>query len=202
MLYQILWSDRPMVHMLPNWTHPVKEEVKIPIVDYTNCESAELFLNGKPLGEQKMSAENQLVWMVPYQKGELKMIAKNNRNEIVQKKFTTAGKANGVHLKIDKKIIANRTAVVHVEVAIVDNNEIMLPDADNLVSCEITGPAKIIGVENGDILDLSPHKVNCRKTFKGKCLLLVKAADQPGTIEIKATSNGLKSGQVKIQSKQ
>lgn len=41
-LYQSLWSDKPMVHMLPHWTHPGKEGVEIPVVVYTNCESAEL----------------------------------------------------------------------------------------------------------------------------------------------------------------
>jgi len=37
-LYQSLWSDEPMVHLLPHWTHPGKEGVNIPVVVYTNCE--------------------------------------------------------------------------------------------------------------------------------------------------------------------
>lgn len=52
-LYQSLWSDKPMVHLLPHWTHPGKEGLEIPVVAYTNCESAELFLNGISLGEKK-----------------------------------------------------------------------------------------------------------------------------------------------------
>lgn len=191
-LYQSLWSEKPMVHILPHWTHPGKEGVKIPVVVYTNCESAELFLNGNSLGEKKMTDEGQIVWMVPYQKGELKAIAKNNSNPIVEIKHSSAEKATTIQLKSDKtSVTANRTDVVHIEISVVDENGTMHPDANNLIEFEVSGPGKIIGVENGDILDLSPHKVNYRKAFNGKCLLLIQTTDEKGTIEVKATSNGL-----------
>lgn len=53
-LYQSMWTEEPMVHMLPHWTHRYMEEgTKIPIWVYTNCGSAELLLNGKSLGIQE-----------------------------------------------------------------------------------------------------------------------------------------------------
>lgn len=193
-LYQSLWSNKPMVHLLPHWTHPGKEGVKIPVVVYTNCESAELYLNGKSLGEKKMGKERQLVWMVPYQAGKLKVISRSNNREICQKSYTTAGEATQVTLSSDKKKIkANQTDVVHIEAMITDNNGVILPDAGNFIEFEINGPAKLLGVENGDILDLEPHKVKYRKAFKGKCLLLIQATDTTGEIEIKAKSKNLKT---------
>ena len=60
-LYQSLWTDAPMVHLLPHWTHDGKAGVEIPVVAYTNCESVELFLNGRSLGEREYEGE-QLVW--------------------------------------------------------------------------------------------------------------------------------------------
>ena len=56
-LYQSLWSDEPMVHVLPHWTHPGKEGVEIPVVVYTNGDAAELFYNGKSLGRKKYALE-------------------------------------------------------------------------------------------------------------------------------------------------
>jgi len=67
-LYQSLWSSKPMVHLLPHWTHPGLEGIEIPVVVYTNCEAAELFLNGKSLGEKPMGKDRQLLWHVPYAK--------------------------------------------------------------------------------------------------------------------------------------
>lgn len=198
-LYQSLWSDKPMVHMLPHWTHPGKEGVEIPVVVYTNCESAELFLNDVSLGEQEMTDVGQLVWMVPYQKGALKVIAKNNNKPVVEKVQSNAGEPAKVLLKTDRLAVkSNKTDVVQVEVSVVDSNGVLVPDADNFVEFELLGPAKLLGVENGDILDLSPHKVNYRKTFNGKCLLLIQALNEIGIIEVKVTSDGLKSAVEKI----
>jgi len=198
-LYQSLWSDKPMVHMLPHWTHTGKEGMEIPVVVYTNCDSAELFLNGNSLGDKKMTSERQIVWQVPYKKGELKVVAKNNGSPIIEKTYKSAGEATKINLKTDKSTIqANKTDVVHIEVSVEDSENVILPDANNLIEFEITGPAKLLGVENGDILDLSPHKIKSRKAFKGKCLLLLQSTEDSGTIEIKANSEGLQSATLNI----
>jgi len=198
-LYQSLWSNMPMVHMLPHWTHPGKEGVKIPVVVYTNCESAELFLNGKSLGEKMMNETRQLVWQVPYTKGSLKVVAKNKGKVVSEKEFQTAETPKEIKLNLNRTSVkANRTDVVQVEVSVIDENGNKHPEADNLINFEVKGSGKIIGVENGDILDLSPHKVNYRKLFKGKCLLLVQVTDKERSIEITAHSKGLKSDVAKI----
>jgi len=200
-LYQSLWSEKPMVHMLPHWTHPGKEGVKIPVVIYTNCQSAELFLNNRSLGEQQMGEDDQLVWLVPYEAGQIKVVAKNGGEEICKKSYTTAGEATGINLIADRKSIRNnRSDVVHIEAQLRDEDGIMLPDANHMIEFEISGPAKLLGVENGDILDLAPHKVNYRKAFKGKCLLIIQATGEAGEIEINAKSDHLMSGSVNIVS--
>jgi len=198
-LYQSLWSDQPMVHLLPYWTHPGKEGVRIPVVVYTNCESAELFLNGKSLGAKAMGKDRQLVWMVPYQEGEITAVAISGGKEVCRKSFQSAGEAFRVMLKSDRiKIRANQTDVVRIEAQIADEEGVMLPDAGQLIEFEISGPAKLLGVENGDILDLAPHKVPYRKTFNGKCLLLIQSTEGKGEIEVKAKSGNLKTAHVNI----
>ena len=84
-LYQSLWSDKPMVHILPHWTHKGKEGKIIPMVVYTNTEEVELFLNDTSLGRKKYEGE-QLVWNVPYKAG--KLHAKGyNKNKLVTEKY-------------------------------------------------------------------------------------------------------------------
>ncbi|MBL4561434.1 MAG: DUF4982 domain-containing protein [Labilibaculum sp.] len=200
-LYQSLWSSSPMVHILPHWTHLGKEGKEIPVVVYTNCESAELFMNGKSLGEKQMGQERQLVWMVPYEKGVIEVNAKTNGEILCSKKIETAEAPAQVTIFSDKKTVcANRTDVIHFEITITDKKGVMVPYADNLVEFEVSGPAKLLGVENGDILDLSPHKVYSRATFNGKCLLMLQTTNEPGLIQVKATSGNLKSSKVMIES--
>lgn len=152
--------------------------------------------------KKKMTSKRQIVWKVPYEKGTLKVVGKNKGNTVTEKLFVTAGSESSIKLNLDKKEIKpNKTDVVHLEISVVDEYGTMLPDADNLINFEVTGPGKIIGVENGDILDLSPHKVNYRKVFKGKCLLLIQATGKSGEIKIKATSKNLKEATINIISK-
>lgn len=198
-LYQSLWSDKPMVHLLPHWTHPGMEGIKIPVVVYTNCETAELFLNGESLGEKIMGAERQLVWQVPYESGEIEVVARNSGKEESRKSYRTALEPSVLNLHSDKsKVSVNRASVVRIEIQVADEHGTMVPDADNLIQFEISGPAELLGVENGDILDLSPHNVPLRKTFKGKCLLMIRPGGEAGMITVKASSPGLKDGLVEI----
>ena len=200
-LYQSLWSDDPMVHVIPHWTHPGKEGVEIPVVVYTNLGHAELFLNGKSLGKKKMTEDLQIVWQVPYQPGELKVIAGSKSGENVVKTIQTAGEAAAIQLKPDKTWFrANKQDVIRVEINVIDDEGIVLPEADHLVKFDIEGPAKNIGVENGDILDFDPVKADQRRAFKGKCLLLLQSTDQEGEITVNASSEGLKTAVLQLKS--
>ncbi len=198
-LYQSQWSKKPMVHMSPHWTHPGKEGVAIPVVVYTNQQSVELFLNGASLGEKAMTGDMQLVWRIPYEAGELKAVAKTNGKKILEQIYRTAGEPASVSVINDKTdIFANRRDVVHLAVDIVDKNGSFVPHASNRVNFKIDGPARLIGVENGDILDLEPHKVPTRKAFMGKALALIQATDKPGVITVTVSSPNLSSQKIVI----
>jgi len=200
-LYQSLWDDEPMVHILPHWTHPGKEGVEIPVVAYTNAGSAELFLNGASLGRKAMTGDLQIVWKVPYRPGVLEVKAYEGERTVAVQRVKTAGEPYGILVRSDRTVMAaNRRDVAHLEVEIVDKEGTLVPDAGDTLHFTITGPARMLGVENGDILDLSPHGVPWRKAFKGKCLLVIQATDQAGTVLVEASGAGLQTGEVQIQS--
>jgi len=48
--YQSQWTKEPMLHLSPHWNWKGKEGQVIPVTCYTNCDTVELFLNGKSLG--------------------------------------------------------------------------------------------------------------------------------------------------------
>lgn len=200
-LYQSLWSEKPMVHILPHWTHTGKEGVRIPVVVYTNCEGVELFLNGRSLGKKPYKGD-QLVWQVPFEAGEIKAIATNGATQ-VEKSYHTAGNPAAIAMSPDKlSAQANRTDVVHLELDIIDEKGTICPYADNEVHFNINGPAKLIGVDNGDPIDLSPYKIPQRKAFRGKVILMIQTTGEAGIITVEAISPGLRPAVVKIDSKE
>lgn len=200
-LYQSFWSDKPMVHLLPHWTHPGKEGIEIPVVVYTNGDEAELLLDGKSLGRKPMDADVlQIVWLVPYKAGTLTAIAYENNKEIARKSVSTASAPAAVKLTADRREVhANRRDVIYLTADIVDAKGNFAPLADNLVEFEITGPYKLLGVENGDILDLNGAKSTSSKAFMGKTLLVLQSTGMPGEIVVTAKSEGLKSGKQEVK---
>src|ERR1035438_4829273 len=77
-----------------------------------------------------------------------------------------------------------------------------VPITDNLVTFRVTGPARLIGVGNGDPTDQSPDKGNSRKAFSGYCMALVQTEKIAGAITIEAISPGLTSSTATVSSKQ
>ncbi|UKI38297.1 MAG: DUF4982 domain-containing protein [Clostridiales bacterium] len=63
------WSSEPMVHILPHWNFSGLEGEIIKVWVYTNCDEAELMLNGKSLGAKKIEKYGHGEWNVPYEKG-------------------------------------------------------------------------------------------------------------------------------------
>lgn len=69
----------------------------------------------------------------------------------------------------------------------------MVPYADNRIEFEITGPYRLIGMENGDILDWNPQQSLSGKAFMGKTLLMLQATGEAGVLTIKGKSGGLRT---------
>ena len=220
--YKSIWTDEPVLHLLPHWNWPGREGQVIPLVCYTNCDTVEIFVNGKSYGEKRLefprkgteggwntfpsgkvqtsTGDLHLSWDVVYESGELKAVGKKNGKTFVTQVFTT-GAPDAIRLSVDRSTIqAHPSDVAHVKVEIVDQNGRVVPYAENLVKFELSG-ARLIGVENGNMLDLSSCKIPERKAFNGLCLAIVQA-DKAGKIKIKAISDQLKSAEIEVNAVQ
>ena len=197
--YQSQWTDEPMVHILPHWNLDGLEGVEIPVVAYSNCESVELFCNGKSLGIKQMENGMDLLWMVPYEPGELEAKGYNGNEVVCSKTLVTAGDPARIELIPDRDSIkADGTDVVHVEVNILDSKGNFMPVASNMIDFTVAGEGEIMATDNGDPLCEMSFNSSSRPSFNGKCLLIVKSTKNSGNIEIRASSNGLKETFINI----
>lgn len=162
-LYQSMWTEEPMVHMLPHWTHRYMEEgTKIPIWVYTNCGSAELLLNGKSLGIQERGNRKNLEWMVPYEKGTLEVRAFTQDGTVVSQKHVTA--AEPKHLSYEIENLSERMSFVKVKV--LDENGMIVPYADSPTAIK-TIRCMLEGSDNGCPDDVTHLKSKERRVFNG-----------------------------------
>jgi beta-galactosidase len=222
--YQSRWTEKPMVHILPHWNWENSGHKEIPVYCYTNCDEAELFLNGKSLGKKVMGVDKttipaefswwkkpettwdspyRLNWNVNYQPGELKVIAYKDGKPVAEKIIVTAGKPHHLELTPDRtEIDADGYDLSFVTVKVVDKEGNSCPLADNLINFKIEGPASIAAVGNGNAATTEPFQANYRKAFNGLCMLIIKSkTGEAGTIKITASSENLTSQNTIVISK-
>jgi beta-galactosidase len=201
-LYQSQWTDKPMVHILPHWNWQGSEGIEIPVWCYSNAESVELFLNGKPLGERKFSdtKDLHLKWDVPFTPGILKAVAKSNGKTVSIDEVQTTDVPAKLVLNPDRTDIkADGNDLSFIKVEIVDKEGRVCPNATNLVKFKIKGEGFIAGVDNGNPISHEHFKASERKAFHGLCLAVVQSKAKSGKILLSAESDGLQAAEVVIQ---
>lgn len=167
-LYQSLWTEKPMVHLLPDWTHPGLEGKTIPVVAYANADEIELFQDNQSLGRKKRSQLYECVWSVVYQPGELKAVAYREGKAVAETVQRSAGAPAKLKLTTDNaNLQADRNDLALVTMAVCDERGVFNPRADNRIDLALLGPARWIGGDNGDPIDLTPQREMGRKVFSG-----------------------------------
>jgi hypothetical protein len=210
---QSLWSEKPMVFIgttdrltdrepVSLWAHkrvdPVWnwEDGKVISVNaFTNCEEVELFLNSRSLGSKKMSESTNrtLTWEVPFAKGTLSAVAKNKGVMVANAELKTTGAISAIIASCDKKSIkADKQAIAHIYLTLSDEAGNDVYTAENEVTCEVTGPARLLGMEDSNPSNIEDYKDNKQKAYHGKLLIYLQATDKPGTVTVKLSSPGLK----------
>lgn len=203
--YQSVWSDKPMIHLLPYWDF--NEGQMIDVVAYSTLDDAELFLNGKSLGKQSIDHAHgnklHFNWSVPYEKGELKVVAYDKNGNIAAEDIKHSfGEAKTIKLKSDRtELLSGGKDIAFIEISVDDENGYPVENARNYVTVEVNGSGRLMGLDNGDSTDYEQYKTDTRKLFSGKLLAMVSSDNSEGEITVKVTSNGLTSAEVKINVK-
>jgi len=220
-LYQSLWTERPVLHLFPHWNWPGREGQLIPVLVYTNCNSVELFLNGRSLGEKRLEFPAQgtsggwnsyalprvaattndlhLSWDVPYEPGELRALGRRRNGEgACVASVRTAGTPAAIRLVADRDTVrAVPGDVAQVKFEVVDSAGVVVPTADNMVRFTVTGGA-IVALDNADLTDHDPYQSDHRHAFNGRGLAILRSP-QPGPLRVTAEADGLRSATITIQ---
>ncbi|MBT3199108.1 MAG: DUF4982 domain-containing protein [Phycisphaerales bacterium] len=185
--YQSQWTKKPMVHILPHWTHRAMDGVVIPVVAYSNCDEVELFLDGKSLGRKPPRDLLDFVWRVPYRAGTLKAIGYRNDKPVATKIVKTASNPTEIKLTSDNvNMQAASRDIAHMTTTIKDADGNFVPWSDNRIDYKIDGPVKLLGFDNGDPLDVTTHRETYRNTFNGLSLGIFQSTDQSGPVVVTA----------------
>lgn len=213
---QSLWSDRPMVYLCAStgaggrrgfageesWNWPTNSTVTV--LCFANCPEVTLLLNDKVMGTQKLSNADHgiLRWEIPYEPGRLTAVGRINGQEACHYTLQTTGAPTGLKLLPDSlQLQADGKDICHLEFQVVDAQGLRVPDAEPEVTFKITGPAKVLGIGNGDVNSVEDCKTNAHHAFQGHGLAILQTTASPGDILVNATSPGLTPASVTLRSR-
>lgn len=195
------WSDEPMVHLLPHWNWQGLEGENILVYAYTNCEEAELFLNGRSLGRQKIGNPGHGEWTVPYEAGRISVKGYVKGICVAEDRKETTGRATALRLRIEDggTIRADGTDVAVLTCFCVDEEGREVPDAEPEIAFSTNGPG-VIAATGSDISDHVPPAYPVRKMRAGLCSVLVKSEKEPGEIRVYARAEGFRPAGISVLS--
>jgi beta-galactosidase len=198
--YQSWWGAKPVVHVFPHWNWAGKEGQDVDVWCFTNLDSVELFVNGASAGSKKVEPNSHVEWKVKYAPGVLEARGSKDGKVVLVHKRETTGAPAKIALRADRqKIRADGEDLSAITVEIQDAQGRLVPVASNEVRFKVSGPARLIGVGNGDPSCHEPDKGDRRSAFGGLCAAFVQALTQPGEIRVDASADGLESASVTIE---
>ncbi|HKJ32491.1 MAG TPA: beta-galactosidase GalB [Balneolales bacterium] len=197
--YQSQWKEKPVLHVFPHWNW--KEGQEVDIWAYTNCDDVELFLNGKSVGTKYFDRDNMhLSWKVKFEPGTLKAVGRRNGQVILTKEIHTAGDPAKITLEPDReKIMADGQDLTFITVNVTDKDGNLIPHADNMIHFNVSGEGAIASIGNGHEISHESFQAPQHKVFNGKCMAIIQSGGKAGNIQVKASSSGLESSSVTIQ---
>lgn len=198
------WNDVQVgtAHMSENWNR-VEGEV-LSLYTYTNAEEVELVLNGKSLGVKKNTEgrdRNKLKWdNIKYAAGYLEAVARTNGKVVARHRIETTGKAVALKVVPDNdNWKADGMDLQHLRVIAVDKKGRRVQDAEQQLTFTVEGDAKIVAVDNGNIVSDEMHVSNQRKLFKGSAMIILRAGQVPGEVTLIVEGEGFKKVKTKLQ---
>ncbi|WP_298320524.1 sugar-binding domain-containing protein [uncultured Aquimarina sp.] len=198
--YQSELTTLPVVNIA---NETVSKEGKVRV--YSNCQEVWLYHNGKLVAKQRPDTDNtkanldhpSFTFMFNWKEGTLKAEGYTNGSKVLEHVRKKEEKPYQIKINFNienQPFYAGGSDMRLVHASIVDKNGEIVTSATNKIQFDISGEGEI--VDNGKI------NANPARVFDGVASVYIRGKDNPGTITIKASAIGLKSGKVTINTNQ
>ena len=198
------WTQEPVLHILPHWNLQGHEGESVEIWAYSNCDEIELTVNGRKLGRKKMPANGHLSWTAVYRPGRIRAVGYSKGRKVLEETVETSGPAEQIRLETDRREIhADGRDLAVCTVRLLDSQGRFVPDACENLTLTVSGPARILGVGNGDSAWQEKERPDdpMARTFQtcsynGLAQILLQGTGEPGMVELKVSAEGMTGAQI------
>jgi len=210
-----MWSETPMTYIgtyplasksrrglsdsaLPIWNYTEGDTIRV--VCYTNCPQSQLSLNGEPVGTPKNHDDKVgiISWDIPYKPGILEVTGLKEGKVTARFSIQTSERSQTIMATPDKTHLSGNKDLVQITLEIVDKNGVRVMLADDEVTCTISGPARLLGMESASNTDMTSSRNNSHRVYNGRMLAYLQTTGEPGKIEITFSAPWLNSGKTTL----
>ncbi|MDR3174493.1 MAG: DUF4982 domain-containing protein [Treponema sp.] len=203
-----LWSDKPVLYLVttgqaeaktswPNfyrcWNYQPGEQVTVSC--YTNRGPVELFLNGKSLGPGEGEPPS---WTLAFERGTLEARSSEVRAS-PGLSDTLESTLPAVRFRLSRWEASRRGAeeqppsayrICQVELELLDEKDRLCVRENPPVRFSLSGAGTILGIENGDLADLTEYRAPWRRVYRGHLIVYVLRPASEGEARLEALAEG------------
>ena len=193
-----VWNDVRVgsTNLSESWNRRPGEKVRM--VAFTNAEEAELFLNGKSCGVRRNDApegpkRNILSWEdVAFAPGKAEVVARTGGREVARHALETAEKAVRLVAEPESdRWQADGYDLLYVRLRAVDEAGRTVPDADANVRVKVSGPARLVALDDGDHATDGLFNTESKRLRNGRLLAVFRAGCVGGDVNVSFEAEGL-----------
>lgn len=218
---QSFWSEQPMLHLTTAlasadcgeftpvsecWNYPLEE--KILVKCYTNLPKAEFFLNDKSIGIYEKQPDNDCIsFTIPFAPGTLR--AEDKEHSVTDTLYTT-GCACQLQLQVwkdeesqsaseedESALLYAGRKLYQIEVTLQDcYGRRVYSDSTPLHIAVENG--RLLGIENGDLSDVTEYSASYRRAYRGQLLIYVTSLDDAEEITVQVTGESIRPACITI----
>lgn len=201
---EVMWNDVQVGTGVTGESWNREEGSKVSMNVYTNCERVDLVLNGRVIASKENTlnprSRNKIKFdNIDYAPGYLEAVAYRNGKAVARHRIETTGEAKKLVLMPDAiEWQADATDLMHVRVHAVDRKGRRVWAAQEQLTFSVEGDARIVAVDNGNILSDELHTGNTRRLYNGSALVILRAGQTPGKVVLTVTDTAGRKAKVNL----
>ena len=182
-----------------SWTWPVAEGSPVKVEVYSAGEEVELLCNGTSLG-RKPVAHHKALFETEYRRGELTAISYTGGRELSRDTLRSGSEAAAIRITPDKTVLSgNGQSLCFAVVEVVDGEGNPVPYAQIDFTAAVEGDAYLQAFGSARPVTEENYTAGKVRTYQGRALAVVRAADRTGTAVLKITAKDLPDARLELR---
>lgn len=178
------------------WNYAGYEGKPIEVVVFSNAEEVELILDGEPIAKKCVSQDKPLPCSVRfetvYKPGKLEAVSLCSGKEVSRAELVTTGAPHSLRLTAEKENLkADGHDVTYVNIEVVDENDLLVPDAEVILTAKCEGDGFLAGFGSANPITEDNYTRDTTETFKGRAQAVIRSGYTAGNITLEISAEGM-----------